>query len=47
MGPPAYEEQGPDGGHVDDERAGAPLLWRRAERAGLVQPGEEVALGRP
>ncbi|NXQ87783.1 NID2 protein, partial [Nyctibius grandis] len=35
------------GGHGDDPRAGAPLLWRQAERAGAVQPGEEKAPGRP
>ncbi|GAB0180991.1 hypothetical protein GRJ2_000564400 [Grus japonensis] len=35
------------GGHGDDVRAGAPLLWRQAERVGLVQPGEEKAAGRP
>ncbi|GAB0199164.1 hypothetical protein GRJ2_002381800 [Grus japonensis] len=35
------------GGHEDDQRAGAPLLWRQAERVGIVQPGEEKAPGRP
>ncbi|GAB0187938.1 mitochondrial enolase superfamily member 1 [Grus japonensis] len=35
------------GGHKDDPRAGAPLLWRQAERVGGVQPGEEKAPGRP
>ncbi|GAB0185273.1 hypothetical protein GRJ2_000992600 [Grus japonensis] len=36
------------GGHGDEARAGAPLLWRpQAERVGLVQPGEEKAAGRP
>ncbi|GAB0187909.1 hypothetical protein GRJ2_001256200 [Grus japonensis] len=35
------------GGHGDDPRAGAPLLWRQAKRVGLVQPGEEKAPGRP
>ncbi|PKU28404.1 hypothetical protein llap_21292 [Limosa lapponica baueri] len=30
-----------------DERAGTPLLGGQAERAGVVQPGEEKALGRP
>ncbi|GAB0202500.1 hypothetical protein GRJ2_002715600 [Grus japonensis] len=35
------------GGHRDDARAGAPLLWRQAERVGVVQPGEEKAVGRP
>ncbi|GAB0193227.1 mitochondrial enolase superfamily member 1 [Grus japonensis] len=35
------------GGHGDDQRAGVPLLWRQAERVGVVQPGEEKAPGRP
>ncbi|GAB0187919.1 mitochondrial enolase superfamily member 1 [Grus japonensis] len=35
------------GGHGDDPRAGASLLWRQAERVGVVQPGEEKAPGRP
>ncbi|GAB0191304.1 mitochondrial enolase superfamily member 1 [Grus japonensis] len=35
------------GGHQDAQRAGAPLLWRQAERVGLVQPGEEKAPGTP
>ncbi|GAB0197979.1 hypothetical protein GRJ2_002263300 [Grus japonensis] len=35
------------GGHGDDPRAGAPLLWRQAERVGIVQPEEEKAPGRP
>jgi len=30
-------EEGPEEGHEDDERSGAPLIWRQAERAGLVQ----------
>ena len=34
-------------GHEDEQRAEAPLLWRWAERAGVVQPVEEKALGRP
>ena len=38
---------GSKGGHKDDQRAGAPHLWRQAEGAGLAQPGEENALGRP
>ncbi|GAB0203350.1 mitochondrial enolase superfamily member 1 [Grus japonensis] len=40
------ERHGPDG-HKDDQRDGAPLLQRRAERVGVVQPGGEKALGRP
>ncbi|GAB0199613.1 mitochondrial enolase superfamily member 1 [Grus japonensis] len=35
------------GGHEDDPRAGAPLLWRQAEGVGVVQPGEEKGPGRP
>jgi len=35
------------GGHKDDLRAGTPLLGGKAERAGVVQPGEEKAAGRP
>ena len=31
----------------EGQRAGAPLLWRQAERVGVVQPGEEEAPGRP
>jgi len=38
---------GSRGGHEGAERAGAPLLWRQAEGAGGVLPGEERALGRP
>lgn len=34
-------------GHKDKERAGAHLLWRQAERAGVVYSGEERAPGRP
>ena len=35
------------GGHGDAARAGAALLWSQAERAGLVQPGQEKAPGSP
>jgi len=38
---------GARGGHSNDPRAGAPLLGRKAETAGAVQPGEEKTLGRP
>ena len=38
---------GPEEGHKNDWRAGAPLLWGKAEGVGVVQPGEEKALGRP
>jgi len=34
-------------GHKDDPRAGAPLLWGKAETVGAVQRGEEKAPGRP
>jgi len=34
-------------GLKDYQRAGAPLLWRRTEGAGDVQPGEGKAPGRP
>jgi len=33
-------------GHEDDQRAGAPLLWRQAEGTGLVWSGEEKAVWR-
>jgi len=36
---------GPEKGHEDDLRAGAPLLRGQAEGVGAVQPGEEKALG--
>ena len=36
---------GPEQGHEDSPRAGAPLLRGQAEGAGAVQPGEEKALG--
>ena len=50
--PSAQERHGPVGacleeGHKDDLRAGAPLLWGKAERVWAVQPGEEKAPGRP
>ncbi|PKU45539.1 protein themis isoform x2 [Limosa lapponica baueri] len=38
---------GPAEGHEGDQRAGALLLRRQAERVGIVQPGEEKALQRP
>ena len=37
---------GPEEGHKDDQRAGAPLLWRDAEGAAVLQPREEKALER-
>jgi len=38
---------GPEEGHKNDPRAGAPLLGGKAERVGAVQPGEEKAPERP
>lgn len=35
------------GAHVDDWRAGVPILWRQAEGGGLVPSGEEEVPGRP
>jgi len=35
--------EGPEEGHEDYQRAGAPPLRRQAEGAGLIQPGEEKA----
>ena len=45
QGPPAQERQrtvgeGPEEGHEDDLRAGAPLLQQQTEEAWLVQSGE-------
>ena len=48
MEPSAQEEYRPVGagpeGHKNDLRAGTPPLW---QKAGVVQPGEEKAPGRP
>ena len=49
--PSAQEGHGPVGagqkeGDKNDQRNGAPLLRRKAERVGAVQPGEEKAAGR-
>lgn len=38
---------GSRGSHRDAQRAGASLLWRKAEGAGLVQPGKWKAPRRP
>ncbi|KAK4827389.1 hypothetical protein QYF61_017794 [Mycteria americana] len=40
-------EASPEKGHENDLRAGTPLLQGQAERVGVVQPGEEKAVGRP
>ena len=37
---------GPAEGHGVDQRAGKPHLQGQDERAGIVKPGEEKALGR-
>ena len=39
-------ETGPEEDYKDYQRAGAHLLQRRTDGAGLVQPGKEKALGR-
>jgi len=38
---------GPEEGDKKNQRAGGPRLWGKAERVGVVQPGEEKALWRP
>ncbi|KAK4805526.1 hypothetical protein QYF61_004466 [Mycteria americana] len=38
---------GPEEGHENDARDGAPLLRGQTDRVGVVQPGEEKAVGRP
>ena len=38
---------GPEESDQNDQRAGALLLPGKAERVGVVQPGEEKAAGRP
>jgi len=48
--PPVQDRQravgdGPEEGHKDDQRAGAPPLQRQAGVVGLVQPGEKKATG--
>jgi len=40
-------EEGLKDVHEDDQRAGAPLLQRLSDRAGLVWPAKEKALGTP
>ena len=38
---------GPEEAHGDDLWVGVPLLWRKVEGVGIVQLGEEKALGKP
>jgi len=50
--PSAQERHGPVGagpeeGHKNDPRDVTSLPWGKAERVGIVQPGEEKAPGRP
>ncbi|KAJ7411287.1 rna-directed dna polymerase from mobile element jockey-like [Pitangus sulphuratus] len=40
-------ERGSEEGNEDTQRAGVPLLWRQAERAGVFQPGEKKTPGKP
>jgi len=52
LGPPSQKKWGAFGkgleeGHKDDQRAGAPILWRQAEGAGLIQSREKKAAGWP
>ena len=50
LGPMTYEGHGavgagPEQGHEDNQRAGAPPLQGQAERSEALQPGEEEAAG--
>lgn len=40
-------EPGPEEGHKSDQKAGAPLLWRKAQTVCVIQPGGEKAPGIP
>ena len=40
-------EQSPEEGHEDDQRAGAPPLQGKAERAGALHPREEKPVRGP
>ena len=38
---------GPEEGHKNNQRDGTPLLRRKAERVGIIQPREEKSPGSP
>lgn len=52
LGPTVQERHGPvraspEEGHENSQWGGTSLHWGQAERVGIVQPGEEKALGKP